>query len=263
MGCISCRDYDNVSCPDIVSSSCVIWQGDAYEDLEICIGDKLTSVVTVILDQITELLKGRGIILEDLTLSDCEYISDLLGAEEKNLLNVLDVYKQAICELKEDVDGHQETLDSFTSIELYDLLCLEPEDPCGDPLTFQTLIQAIITKLCALSTQFESIAETILDAIEEGAGNFLLGGAVTSCGGNGIVASGSGASAVLTFQALVPPNCPILYTGSTAFFDVNGVGLPSTAYCGWYLCNGNNGTPNSSTLPQNLAGNLKYIIRFT
>lgn len=263
MPCKNCKDFDSNSCTDIVPSSCVTWQGEAYEDLDICIGDSLTYVQTVVLDKITDLLAGRGIILEDLTLSDCEYIEDLLGAEEKNLLNVLNTYKEAICELKETTDLNAENIAAFADISLYTLGCLAPEDPCGDTLTFQTLIQAIITKLCALNTQFESIAETILDAIEEGAGNFLLAGAVTSCGGNGIVASGTGASAVLTIQALVPPNCPILYTGSTAFFDVNGVGLPNSAYCGWYLCNGNNGTPNSTTLPQNLAGNLKYIIRFT
>ena len=102
----------------------------------------------------------------------------------------------------------------------------------------------------------------MLAIVEEGAGNLILG-AVTSAGRNGISYSGAGASAVVTIQALVPPYCPILYTGSLAYFNGSGIGLNNTPYQGWYICNGSNGTPNSSTLPQHLAGTLKYIMRLT
>lgn len=257
--CKHCKDNFIVK----ATTSEISWQGNAVEELDVCIGDSLTYVGNIVLEKIKDLLKGKGIVLEDLTLDDCEYIEDLLDGEEKNLLNVLDVYKQAICDLKEGQDLTTEKMEAFTDTTLYTLGCLPALDPCGEPYDFKTLIQAIITKLCELNSQFESIATTILDAIEEGAGNFLAGGAITSCGGNGYTVSGTGASTVITLQALVPPYCPILYTGSTAMFDSNGIGLPNTAYCGWYLCNGANGTPNSSTLPQNLAGNLNYIIRFT
>lgn len=263
MGCKNCRDFNDNSCTDIVPSNCIPWQGDTIEALDICINDSLTVVGNIILEKIQDLLKGEGIIFENLTLDECEYISDLMGAQENNLLNVLNVYQTAICELKEANDLNTANLLSFTNTALYTLECLPPQDPCGDTYTFKELIQAIITKLCTLNTQFESIAETILDAIEEGAGNFIGGGAITSCGGNGYVVSGSGATTVVTFQALVPPYCPIIYTGSTAFFDANGIGLPTTAYCGWYLCNGLNGTPINTTLPQNAGNTIKYIIRFT
>jgi len=257
--CNHCKDNFIVK----ATSNEISWQGDAVSELDICIGDSLTYVGNIILEKIKDLLKGKGIVLEDLTLDDCEYISDLLGVQEKNLLNVLNVYKQAICDLKAEQELTTEKMEAFTNTTLYTLGCLPALDPCGEPYDFKTLIQAIITKLCELNTQFESIAETILDAIEEGAGNFLAGGAITSCGGNGITISGTGASTIVKFEALVPPYCPILYTGSTGMFDSNGIGLPNSPYCGWYLCNGANGTPNSSTLPQNLAANLTYIIRFT
>lgn len=261
MPCQDCRDYSTVGC-NSVSSTCVTWQGKEYEDLNICLGRSLSYVNNIILDKITDLLKGKGIILEDLTISDCQYIQDLLGVKEKNLLNILDVYKQAICNLKESQDITQEQLNSFTNIAGYTLKCITNQDPCGDPLTFKSLIQAIIDKVCALNTQLENIAESLLDVVEEGAGNFLINGAITSCGGNGFKTSGTGASAVVTFQALVPPNCPIIYTGSTQFFNANGVGLPNTPFCGWFLCNGANNTPNPNTLPQGIAGNTKYIMRF-
>lgn len=245
------------------TSNEISWQGNAVSELDICIGDSLTYVGNIILAKIKDLLKGKGIVLDDLNLNDCTYIKDLLGVDEKNLLNVLEVYKQAICQLKTDAEITQETLDSFMDISIYTLGCLGPDDPCGDPLTFPTLIQAIITKICALNTQLEGIAASMLAIVEEAAGNFLIGGAIKSCGNNGISTSGTGATAVVTFEALVPPYCPIIYTGSTAFFDATGKGNSNTPYCGWYLCNGNNGTPNASTLPQNAGNNIKYIIRFS
>lgn len=262
MSCRNCRDFTDNSCPDRTTTNCIDWQGAAYEELDICINDSLTWVNTKIIEKVIEHMSGEGITFEDLDLAECEWLSNLVG-EDLELIEVLKGYKDALCELKEGLDANTANLASFADATLYTLSCLDPEDPCGDPYTFQSLIQAIITKLCALNTQFESIAATILDAIEEGAGNFIGGGAITSCGGNGYSVSGTGASTVVKFEALVPPYCPIIFTGSTANFDANGVGLPNTAYCGWYLCNGNNGTPNSSTLPQNGGGTITYIIRFT
>lgn len=262
MACKNCRDFTDNSCTDRTTTNCIDWAGEAHEELDICINDSLTWVNTKIIEKVKEHMVGEGIVFEDLDLNDCEWLANLVG-EDLELIEVLKGYKDALCELKEGLDANTANLASFANAALYTLGCLDPEDPCGDPYTFQSLIQAIITKLCALDAQFQSIAATILDAIEEGAGNFLIGGAVTSCGGNGYSVSGSGASAVVKFEALVPPYCPIIFTGSTANFDANGVGLPNTPYCGWYLCNGNNGTPNSSTLPQNGGGTITYIIRFT
>ena len=265
MACNNCRDFGNNSCPDITNTNCISFQGVAVPELEVCLNDSLTYVMNIVLDKIKDFLKGRGIIFDnaDLTFADCEYLQDLLGVQEKNLINVLNIYKQAICELKIAQELTATQIAAFTDVTLYTLGCLPPLDPCGDPYDFKTLIQAIITKLCALNTQFEGLAASLLDAIEEGAGNFLIGGAIVSCGGNGISYSGTGATTVVKFEALVPPFCPIIYTGSTAFFDFSGIGLPNTPYCGWYLCNGNNGTPNSTTLPQNGGNTIKYIIRFT
>lgn len=259
--CKNCRDNYIVK----ATSNEISWQGDTSEDLDICLNDSLTYVGNIILEKIQEFMQGEGIIIEDLTLTDCAYLNTKLGLSEKSLLNLFNIYKDAICELKSTSDSTIATLTSFTDVATYTLGCLPALDPCGDPYDFKALIQAIITKLCALNTQFESIAATILDAIEEGAGNMLIGGAIKSCGNNGIAFSGSGATAVVTFQALVPPNCPIVYIGATGApnFDGTGAGLPNSPYCGWYLCNGSNGTPAANTLPQNGGGTIKYIIRFT
>lgn len=264
---MSCQDcIDKTHCSDTISSTCVKWNGDIYSDFDMCINDSLTSVVNTILDKIRDLLKGRGIEFEDedLNFDDCSFLEDIQDDEIKSLINILNTYKTAICQLKTSIDQANANLASFAVNSLYTLGCITiPADPCGDPLVFKDLIQAMIDKICALNTQLTSIAASILDTVEDAAGNFLVGGAIKSCGNNGIVYSGTGASAVVTFQALVPPYSPILYTGSTSYFDSNGIGLPNTVMCGWYLCNGNNGTPLSSALPQNMAGTLQYIIRFT
>src|SRR5688572_25927284 len=221
MACNNCRDFGVNSCTDITTTNCISFQGVAVPELDVCLNDSLTYVMNIVLAKIKDFLKGKGIIFDnaDLTFADCEFLEDLLGIQEKNLINVLKTYKEAICELKESTDLYAANMAAFTNTALYTLGCLPPQDPCGEPYTFKELIQAIITKLCALNTQFEGLAESLLDAIEEGAGNFLIGGAITSCGGNGISTSGTGASAVVKFEALVPPFCPIIYTGSTAFFD--------------------------------------------
>lgn len=260
MACETCRD----NFISKATSNEISWQGNAVPELDVCIGDSLTRVENIVLAKIKDLLKGRGIVLDDLVISDCEIIQDYLGIQEKNLLNVLDAYKEAICELKSSVDLNATTIADFATIANYTLGCLGPLDPCGDPLTFKGLIQAIITKLCALNTQLDGMADSLLAIVEEGAGNFIGGGAITSCGGNGYTVSGVGDATVVTFEALVPPNCPIIYTGSTSMpnFDPSGVGQDGTPYCGWFLCNGSNGTPNANTLPQNGGGTIKYIIRF-
>lgn len=258
--CTNCRNSGN-TCTDYVSSDCVTWQGDGEAELDVCINDSLTEVGNIVLTKIKNLLKGRGIILEDLTVTDCEYIKDLLGVDEKNLLNILNVYKEAICDLKLGNKSNGDQLAAFTTVASYTLGCLNAGDPCDGTITFKSLVQAIITKVCELDTQLAGVATGLLDIVEESTGNFLVNGAVKSSGGSGIKYTGSGATAQVVIEALVPPNCPVLFTGSTASFDSNGVGLPNSDYAGWYLCNGANGTPNATTLPQNGDNSLKYIIR--
>jgi len=263
-GCKNCNTIDTNSCTDIISSTCVLWMGDAFEDLEICKGDNLTEVLDIVLSTLDDITKGLGITLAYLDFTDCDFLDDIQGVLPKTLENVMKTFFEAICTLKTELDAEVAKSTAYTTTEGYTLGCLSPlADPCDGPVVFHTLIQAIITKLCALNTQFESIADTIMDITEEIVGNFITAGGVKSAGGNGIAYTGTGATGKAVIAALVPPNSPILYIGSTSFFDVSGVGLPNTPYQGWYLCNGNNGTPNSTGLPQNLAADLIYIIRFT
>lgn len=260
-GCGKYKDFGNNSCPDKTPSNCVPWQGEPYPDFDICVDDTLTEVNTVILEILKDAVKGKGIVLTDLDISNCQTLVTLLGGQEKNLINILTVYKNAICNLKTQVDANQVVTDDFTTISNYTLDCLSPLiEPCSGTVSFRTLIQGMIDKICILTTQYTCIADSILEVIEEATGTFLPT-AIKSSGNNGIVYSGTGATAKVTFQALVPPACPIIYSGSSSNFDSNGVGLPNTAYAGWYMCNGANGTPVASSLPQNGGNTIKYIMR--
>lgn len=262
-GCKNCNSIDSNSCTDIISSTCVLWMGDAYEDLEICKGDNLTEVLDIALDKIDDIIKGLGITLDYVNFGDCAYLDGLLAMRTKTLEHIVDVFKTAICQIKAAADASATASEAYTDTTDYTLGCLAPlADPCDGPVGFHTLIQAIITKLCDLNTQFESITDTILDITEEIVGNYIIAGGVKSAGANGITYTGTGPTGKAVITALVPPNSPILYIGSTSFFT-SGIGNVNTPYQGWYLCNGSNGTPNSTDLPQNIAGDLKYIIRFS
>lgn len=257
------NNYKNNSCTDIVSTDCVKWEGEPYSDFNICVNDSLTEVTTFILNKIKDILIGKGILLPSLTFNDCLFLKDLLGTEEKNLISVIQTYKKAICDLNEKLEVLNLSVEDFTDLDNYALGCINlPTNTSCDPtVKFKNLIQAIISKICSLDTNYNSIVGSISNVVQDITGNFLHT-AIKSCGGNGIVVAGLGVNSSITFQALVPPYSPIIYTGSLALFSTTGVGLANTSVCGWYLCNGNNNTPNSSSLPQNTASNLKYIIRF-
>src|ERR1044072_3229385 len=179
---MSCQDcIDKTNCTDTISSTCVKWNGDIYDDFDMCVNDSLTSVVNLILDKIRDLLKGKGIEFEDedLNFNDCSFLETIQDDEIKSLINILNTYKTAICQLKTSIDAANSNLASFAVNSLYSLGCITiSADPCGNELTFQDLIQALIDKICALNTQLTNIAASILDTVEDATGNFLIGGAI-------------------------------------------------------------------------------------
>lgn len=263
MSCNNRGTFTDISGTDLTTTNKIHWVGEAYPEFDICVYDSLTWVNTKIIEKFKEFIAGKGVTVEDLNFDDCLWLKAIINGDN-SLLNLFEGYKKALCELNVGNTSNTANLNSFTDVSLYDLKCLTLSDPCGSTINFKTLIQTIITKLCSLVDEIDSIGNSILTLIEEGVGNFIAGGAITSCGGNGLTVSGAGASTIVKFEALVPPNCPVMYTGSVSNFDGTGKGLPNTPYCNWYLCNGSNGTPNSASLPQNSSGGvITYIMRFT
>ena len=142
------NNFKSNSCTDIISTDCTKWEGDPYADFNICINDSLTEVITFILDKIKGILVGKGILLPDLSFNDCLFLKSLLGTEEKNLINVIEVYKKAICDLNERLEILDISVEDFTAIENYALGCitLPTDDSCDSTMKFKNLIQAIINK---------------------------------------------------------------------------------------------------------------------
>lgn len=259
-----CNPYNKRNFQPTIPSDGISWQGDTDVSLNICVDDSLTEVGNVILEKIKDLLQGRGIFLPDLTLSDCEYLEDILDNDEKNLINILKTYKEAICQLQENLENSATGITNFSTVAGYTLGCLEPlSDPCDGPTTFKTLVQAIITKVCQLNANYGSIASSMASVVQTVMGDALVAGFVKSAGNNGLITTGSGATGRVVITGLVPPFAPIPYIGTNTYFDGNGVGLANTPMQGWYLCNGLNGTPAQSALPQNGSNTIKYIMRLT
>lgn len=221
-----------------VSSDCVKWRGAVYAALGICKGDPMTFVVETIIDKLIILLADTDL-PPDVTLDNCLVMKQALAGKDKtvdNLLQILIDYQCTLTELIATVQASIPTNDPYA----FTLQCITP---VGSPTNPNAIIQGLINKVCALETTVNNLGTSVDTIINTSVGNYI-GTNIQSLGNRGIRKSGSGASTVLTFLALVPPNTPLAYTGSLSNFDANGAGIVNTAYEGWYLLNGVDGRPD-------------------
>lgn len=221
-----------------VSSHCVKWRGAVYAALGICKGDSLTFVVETIIDQILLLLQGVET-NPDVDLSTCPAIQTALAGKDPTLDNLLQVLINRDCTLVELIE---EVRDSIPTTDPY-AFTLQCITPVGAPSNPNAIIQGLINKVCALEVIVDGLGTSVDQIINTEVGNYI-GTNIQSLGNRGIRKSGSGSSTVLTFLALVPPLCPIAYTGPLSNFDANGKGMAGTSYEDWYLLSGIAGLPD-------------------
>ena len=224
----------------------VKYTGAPYPNLGICTGDLLSEIEIVILDKIQQFATGQGIVLESLSLVQCDFIKQFTQCcvEDKSLLNVADVILKAICALNTKIEDIQEIIDNPY---IYDLKCLTVANP-----TVSNVIQELINQFCILQTEVNTfigdfnngtLSPAITNAIYNIVGDFLLNN-INSCANKGISKSGVGSQAMLNINALVPPKTALPYYGDTTDFNTDGSGKSSVGLCGWYICDGRNGTPD-------------------
>jgi hypothetical protein len=233
---MSCCNEDN-NCVDPVSSGCVIWQGEDIACLGITKGQTLTTIETVIANKICELSDESD--LSDLTL--CGDLIALMSGKDKNVANLLQVLVTYNCTLKDLID-ELSVNDSLT----LDYKCLETTlDPCNPTdFTVQNILQILINNFCDLKSTVDELSITIVNQIEDTIADSVTN-MLETCQDDRIVSNNlPGEDRRLTFRGFVPPFCPIAYFGSLSYFDGSGKGLDDDIMCGWYLCNGNNGTPD-------------------
>lgn len=198
------------------------------------------------LDEITAVFVAKILfILDELDMStidfNCDFISEQMEGKNKDVFTLIQILIDSHCTLKEAVDTINEELDTAVS---FDLKCVTATSP-----DVNGTIQGLINKVCSLD---ESVQD-ILDQLNNGTdisstvnnliGNYLHAN-VDTCSGYGITKAGSGETATLTLYGYVPPSCPIPCFAPLSYFDSTGVGLPDSLFCGWFICNGNNGTPD-------------------
>jgi microcystin-dependent protein len=234
-GCLTMPISNNCGTP--VSSNCVKYMGDPVPALGICTGDTITEVEAVLIAQIQALLTGTGITLNQVTLANCAYLSNMFAGKDKSLSNLLQLLVDSTCNLKELIDNVNEVLQP--SGYVFDLKCL---DPITDP-TSEKIIQGLINKLCDLQT-------TVDDLIAAGGDTTLINDSINTALLNLISTAGSKGMKKTTapsgltsyyFTGLSIPFGATFYFGPLNVFDNSGLGIAGTYAEGWAICNGNNG----------------------
>lgn len=207
------------------SSNCVLYAGEDITSLPISRGDSLTYIIGVFSDEINNLSNGKDILLPDVSVSGCKFISDSLGSQEKNLVNVLNAIITNQCSLKSDL----EDID-VTPTYTFDKKCLAFSDS-----KLQTVIQAVINQACQNKTDISSLNTKVSKNTSDIS---TLKSQVTSILGD----DDSDTPPAFTFSQLMPPYVPMPYIGDLSNFDSTGKGKSANGYGNIYIMNGKNGT---------------------
>lgn len=225
-------------CFEIISDKCVKYTGPEIEVLGICTGDFLDEVTAVLVAKILSILEAQDMSAIDL---NCDFISQQMVGENKDIFTLIQVLIDSHCTLKEAVDTINDELDTAIT---FDLKCIT-QTSADVPGT----IQGLINKVCSLNTDIEEIKIQLNNGTDiSGTVNNLIGNYlhsfVNTCSEYGIAKSGSGSTATLTLYGQVPPYSPIPCFAPLSYFDNTGIGHADSPFCGWFICNGNNGTPD-------------------
>lgn len=239
-GCTKTNNSKN--CANIYSSDCIKYMGSPNPIFGICTGDNTTEVYEVIIQKILEILSGNGINLEGIEKASCSYITQKLQLHPTNLVNVLKTVIDVLCTYRLSIDDIYKQINSGGSNVTFDLKCISL--PAGKP-SIELILQTVISAHCALSSQVTNLIQaagstTIINTIV----NQLLNDLIKGLGPYGIKKQQTGDKVSYLLTGLIPPKVALPYFGSLSNFDNSGKGIPSAGYDGWFLCNGNNSTPD-------------------
>lgn len=238
-----CQNNNSLTktCPTVLSSNCVKYQGPPFPQFDVCTGDLLTEDLEIILNKLADYATADGISIPTIT-GNCDYVTGILAGKDKNLSTLLQILFDSQCTLRELITQLQnESEEPFS----FDLKCLTtPANPNRDQI-----LQSTINQTCDNTSQITNILNQLandtsdsdlLNAVQELIGNYLLS-SINSCQNN-IVKTGSGSTAQLNFIAQCPIGTILFGKYNVADFDNNGLGLASTGMCGWHIANGVGGT---------------------
>lgn len=259
MACDGCFS----GCAEITSDKCIRYTGANIASLGISNGDNLLSVEQKIIQYLLTALDGSGI---DISI-DAGYLCDLVTGylgESTKLDDIIIAIVRSLCDLQDqltDVTG------DISSIEAnYTISCLEGVTTSSGT---HAIVQAIITKLCALSTSFTSlIASLPTTYVALTDLNTLIQDYLDS------ISAGS-----LVKDKMIPYVAYPYFASGGGNFSVDGAGIGN--WIDVYLCNGLNGTPDlrgraivatttgmgggafSASVDPGVAGNPSYSLNTT
>ncbi len=218
---MSCSNCFN-GCTEVASDKCVRYTGENISQLGISNGDTLLSVEQKITQYLISTLNGTGILPNVSPSVLCDIIQSNLPAVGPFTLNdYLTGLIKALCEIDDKVT----TLENKNPNTKYTLECLTVSDDTNT----HDVLQAVITKLCAVDTDLDSFISFVdstyvkISDINTYIANYL--------------ATDSSASLISSRMA---PYSITAYGGPLGNFDASGAGIGDWAKI--YLCNGNNGT---------------------
>lgn len=214
-------------CTEIKSDQCVKYTGVDVPVLGIKNGDSLSFVEQALITFLVSTLDGTGIKPTIPSEIICDLVSQYLPTCED--LSEVDLFKaliQAVCNLQEQIDAQKARIDVIEAD--YDVDCLTGVS-AGDGT--HAIVQAVITKLCTVSTDLAALALNVsTNYVALADLNTLIQAYLDSI-----------APADLHYLKMVPYTV-VEYYGTLANFDATGAGLGD--WINIYLCNGLNGTPD-------------------
>lgn len=226
---MSCNNCFN-GCTETISDQCVKYTGVNIPELNINNGDTLISVETAITTYLVSTLDGSGIypIVDPLIICNVvsKYLAECAGCDGLSLNELLTAMVKAICDLQEQIDTINSTIDGIEGA--YTVGCLE--GVVSDSGTHD-ILQAVITKLCSVDSTLSALITTLaatnvtIDNVDEYIAAYLA----------------SDPTQTLINNRMVPYSA-VPYFGSTSYFDATGAGTGD--WIKIYLCNGLNGTPD-------------------
>lgn len=215
------------SCQEIISDKCIRYTGVAYESLSINNGDTQYATTQNIITALLTALDGTGIIPTVEISIICDLVDGYLPVSgDITIVDYIVALIKAVCDLQTQVTTNTDAITALNAD--YNVDCLSGVVNSDDT---HEVVQAIIDKLCALSTSFSALALALPTTyVSLSDLNTLIQAYLDS------ISSGAAIKNRMVPYSAVP------YFGSLTYFDITGAGTGD-----WdrvFLCNGQNGTPD-------------------
>lgn len=229
---MSCSNCFN-GCAEIVSDKCVRYTGNSIPALEIETGDTLLSIENAITNFIATAINGTGILPTIAPSTLCPIVSAYLPTSGTIDLNeYITAMIKATCAIKIQADASTTAITALNSN--YSIECLSGVTSSSDT---HEIVQAVITKLCAVDASVAALAlDVSTNYVKLADLNTLIQAYLDSIPDNP-----ENPTNTLYYTKMVPYTV-VEYYGDLAPFDGTGKGTGDWIYIN--LCNGLNGTPD-------------------